>query len=84
MNGEEYKVGDTLICEPGWTQVDASGGAGYLEGRVFKVMRISGDKDKPDKLIYWPPAHDGHGTGNGIYGRAVKLQPVIINDYQIY
>lgn len=82
MQTEKYKVGDTLICQPGWNTDDSSGGAGYIEGRTFKVGKVTREDEAPKNVIYWPE-HTEINT-SGIYGRAVKKKAEVINDYPIY
>lgn len=80
MNKEKYNKGDTIVCQPGFVRDDSSGGAGYENGKVLTVDHLTRENaDNPDDIIYWPV-----GGGNGVYGRAVKLKPKVLNDYQIF
>lgn len=60
----EFKRGDIVICKPGFTREEGSGGAGYEAGKVFKVLFITKlDTD----VILWFSEHD-----SGIYARACE------------
>jgi hypothetical protein len=74
----DFKVGDRVICLPGFTQSDNGpdrGGDGYKVGKNFIILRFSNCNGYE---IAWPL--DG---GNGIYTQAIKLyneQP----NYEVY
>ena len=65
------KVGDIVKCMPGFysygNETGLVGGAGYVEGKVFKVVNISEFSDKPWLTVLWP-----EGGGNGVYVQAVQ------------
>lgn len=83
MNGEKYEVGDQLVCIPGFQPIAKSGGAGYANGKVFIVERMSESVEgDPDNIIYWPEGKFPHNYG--LRGRAVKRAESIINTYPIY
>lgn len=42
---EKFKVGDKVRCKPGFTKSEQGGGAGYQEGKEFKIGHIWGIKD---------------------------------------
>ena len=69
----EFKVGDVVICKPGFTNSDFDslgeprGGAGYKPGFVFTVGHRTltyGSRE----LILWPNI-----GGSGVYANAVRL-----------
>lgn len=61
----KYKIGDNLICTPGF---DTSiGGSGYIPNRMFTVHKVT-DHPEERPVVYWP-GPDQHG----IYGKAVTL-----------
>lgn len=70
MEDAKYKVGDKLICIPGFDKPKKDGGAGYQVGRIFTVERITTDRHSDD-FIYWPVEKEPND--NGVYGKAVKL-----------
>lgn len=76
----KYKVGDILRCIPGFKpESSSSGGAGYKEGLIFSVKRITNNSSEGN-TIYWSK----EGSGLGVYERAVVLADYVNNDYQIY
>jgi len=75
----KFKVGDKVVCLPGFTEDDEGdnrGGCGYKSGKVFEIREINSyDKLYP---VAWPK--DGN---SGVYIQAIKLfneQP----NYEIY
>ena len=77
----KYKVGDELICLPGFTggedghdQNYSHGGFGYVPGLVFTVTNITSvyglDGEKNGSIIYW--GNETYGCG-GIHERAVEM-----------
>lgn len=71
---KEFKLGDTVRCLPGFQSSGRgnpyNGGAGYEEGRIFKVTDITNDHTGRGD-IYWPCKR-----GNGVYAIALELVPV--------
>lgn len=65
---DEIKVGTWAVCKPGYLEEeygDTYGGAGYEEGRVFKVGRIAGE-------VYWPEV-GSKGSSCGVFTRAARV-----------
>jgi hypothetical protein len=68
----KYKVGDKVVCVPGYQCRNSSdnnyGGLGYEPNKVFVIRGINGD-------VLWP-----RGGGHGIYVHVVTLwEPITIN-----
>jgi hypothetical protein len=68
----KYKVGDKVICIPGYCDTRSGdstyGGLGYGPNKVFVIRGFDGD-------VLWP-----QGGGHGVYVYAVRLyEPISIN-----
>ncbi len=68
----EYKIGDRVICIPGFDVYDDdgdnNGGFGYEEGKVFIIGSIREDTGDNNFTAIWPD--DGP---YGVYQQAVRL-----------
>jgi hypothetical protein len=65
--GQTFNIGDTVICKPGFNKMwgsDDYGGAGYKEGRIFTIGKITEDGE-----ILWPEPDAPYG----VYTKAVEL-----------
>lgn len=75
-----YKVGDKVICLPGFNtdgdwKSEQSGGGGWKEGKVLIINRISPNNGHNEVL--WPK------EGRGVFSQAVKLH-IEEPTYEIY
>jgi hypothetical protein len=79
------KVGDRVICKPGFNREENSGGSGYKENRIFTVVKIDEDENDRNSILWaWDyhqdlPDHDyrDHYLYCGVYSRVVrKLDPL--------
>lgn len=60
-----------IICKKEYNDQDHSGGAGYIEGRIYTLDTSKKEfNDRDNDTILWPIDHEKQW---GIYKRAVKL-----------
>jgi len=68
---KKYKEGDIIVCLPGFDTSDrtpgVSGGAGWKEGKMYKLRRMEGEEIDGCGIIVWPDT-----GGCGIYSQACR------------
>lgn len=78
---KDIKVGDTIICIPGYQKKFSSrddyGGAGYFEGREAIVSEISQGDRKRGRVIW------SKDFGGGVYEYALRKKERV-DTYEIY
>lgn len=85
MRENKFKVGDEVICIPGFTTINEDkyneyggyGGYGYKKGRIFTITKI--DLNPKNFLnVMW------NNENKGVYQKALQLYKKREVEYEIY